>query len=325
MKFNKIILISIFLLAVLSLAPLCASDDAGNATTDGASTPSVDVSQPVSDNATQPAKNTSSANNNFEYEENYKYTNPPIDIKVSAPQKMYVNNPTAITLNGFDSSTGKINATVDGKDYSGKLTNGKATVKITALKTGTKTVKFRTNVDEGEGEFGSFTITAVKKPVLKGKNVTMYSPESKNYKVRLLDGYGKLLAGKKVTFYDNSKKLKTTKTDRYGYAYIKLSKFSTGKHNLKVKYDGVIFTKKVTVKSIFKAFKAKSVKDAGKFTFKIKTNKIGGKYLKGKTVKVEVIGKKFKAKIGSDGVVKLNIKKSVFVNCKTKRYSEYFM
>lgn len=323
MKLNKILLVAIFLLAVITLTPLCASDE--NATDDlsisdeGDTLHSTDV-EVLADDGDEDGDD---AVYNEEREE-YLRNHPPIDLKVSKPSKMYVDNPTKITFTGSDKYTGKILVKVDGKTYSGKYANGKATVNIKASKTGTKSIRYSTNIDDGEDVSGSFKITAVKKPILKANDVTMVTHESKYCEIRLFDGNSKALGGKNVAVYVDSKKVKTIKTDKYGYGYLTLSKVAIGKHKLIFKYDGVEFTKKLTSKSLFKSYKAVSVKNAKKMTLELKTNKVNGKYLAGKTVKINVVGKTYKAKIDSNGAVKLSIAKNAFSKCLTKKDSNYF-
>lgn len=326
MKVNRIILISIFMLAILTLTPLCASDEIDNLSIQDENA----VSDP--DYAEGPGEEIDEDYEDEDYDEDLddaEYEDedddyPPINLKATYPKEMYVNTPTKITFTGSDYYWGEIKVTVDGKTYTGEYDNGKATVKIKALKAGTKTITYRTYFDDGEDETGSFKITAVKTPTLQAKDLSLFSIESKTYKVRLLDNNGKALAGKSLTFYADYKKLKTVKTNDKGYASLKIGKLQNGKYDLKIKYGEITYTKKLTVKSVFKNFKTASVKNAKKMNLQLSTNKVNGKYLKGKTVTIKVAGKSYKAKINSKGIVKLAVKQSAFVKCSTNKDSYYF-
>ena len=325
MKINKIILVSIFLLAVMTLTPLCASDT--NQTEDL----SVDAENSVSysSDITSTYDIIGDEEDDFDedYEEDYEDEDddyPFIELKVSKPSTMYENNPTTITFTGSKDLDGDLEVKIDGKTYYGDFESGKGTVKIKALTTGTKTVTYSGDLFDGYTS-GNFTVNVVKKPTLKASDVTMYSSQIKTYKVQLLDADGKALAGKTVTFYQDYTKLQSVKTDSNGYASIKLKNLDVYPSNIKIKYDGVTFTKKLTVKSIFKSFKNAKVKNAKKLTVQISTKKVGGKYLKGKTVTIKVKGKKFTAKINSKGIVKLSIPQKVFAKCSTSKYAGYII
>ena len=322
MKFNKILIVSILLLALLAIAPICAND---NTTTDKLSANDANLisdSNNIDSNDILKEMDDKNSDDILGVDEGDE-ENEKIDFKVTKPKQMYTDEPTKIKFKSSGIPSGKIKVTIDKKTYTGSCDFGTGYVKIKALTPGTKTVTYSGKFDDGYTS-GSFKINVVKKPTVKAKDLTMFSTQTKKYKVRLLDGNKKPLAGKSITFYKDYKKLKTVKTDKNGYASIKISKSAAGKFKLKVKYDTLIFAKKLTVKSVFKSFKTAKVKNAKKLSLTLATKKINGKYLKGKTVRIKVINKNYKAKINEKGIVKLTIPQKRFVKCDTDKDSYYF-
>ena len=323
MKLNRFILFGIFLIAVLSLAPICAgedmADDSNSSSEDVISSPIAEDTLAIGDDENNDEGNDSGYYDDVEYEDGGDEY-PAVNLKVFYTKTAYVDNPTDLKFTGSDFYWGKIKATLNGKTFTGGYDNGKATVTVKSSKVGTQKISYRTAFDVGDYDtVGEITIKFVKRPVLKASNVKMFTVESKNYKVRLLDGKGKVLAGKTIRFYVDGSKINVAKTDKKGYATAKISKLYAGTHKIKMVYDGVTFTKKVKVKSIFKGFKKTSAKNADAVKLTLKTKKVKGKYLKGKKVTFNIMGKKFKAKINSKGIVKLSVKKSAFKKSTTNK------
>ena len=137
----------------------------------------------------------------------------------------------------------------------------------------------------------------------------MFSSEKKYFKVHITRSDGKVSVGESVTFYLNNKKLKTVKTDKKGYAKVKINK-KIGTYKIKVVYNSFTVTKTIKVKRILNDIKCINGKNVNKVTLKITTNKVNGKYFKGQTVKFKLLGKTYKAKINKKGVAQVAVKKS---------------
>jgi hypothetical protein len=165
---------------------------------------------------------------------------------------------------------------------------------------------------------GSFNIIVLAKPKLQAESFTINEIQRKYYKVRLLDADGKPMAGEKVTVFIDLSKYKTAKTNKDGYAQVKIigsdlySKdlvLTTTYKTLSV--NNVLHFKKV-IKEItsFKKTNAKTV------TFQIKTYKVDGKFLTGKKVTFKFNKKTYKTKINKKGIAKVDVKASAFLKCK---------
>ncbi len=155
------------------------------------------------------------------------------------------------------------------------------------------------------------------KTITKNKDLTKYYLGSQGYKVLIMGDNNKPVgAGEKVVMKIN-KKTYTVKTDKSGYATLKIS-LKPGKYTIKATYKKYTVTNKVTVKStiITKNISKKKSKTA-KFSAKLVSNK--GKILKNKKIKFKFKGKTYTVKTNSKGIAKLTIKN----NLKVGKYTIY--
>ena len=234
---------------------------------------------------------------------NVPVTNETISIPESDATEYSVSLPS--------DATGTLTVTVDGKDYSETLVNGKATVNIPELSEGSHNI---TVTYSGDGKYASITKSSVvvkeHVPVIKltASNLSMLYTSGKYFKVRLTSD-GKALPNQKIKITINGKTYTKT-TDKNGYASLKIS-LPPKTYKVKANYGNLSVNKKVVVKS------AKTVK------IKVTLKKVNGKYLKNKKVTLKFNKKTFKAKTNKKGVVTFTIKKNVYNKLKAKKKYTY--
>ena len=139
------------------------------------------------------------------------------------------------------------------------------------------------------------------------RDIVMYFGADRNFAVRVHDDFGNPLSGESIQFIVDGKKY-TVKTDKKGFASIRLNKFLPKRYSVSVSYKGYKISNRITVKSTLTA-KNKSVrkKKAVKFTAKLVNTK--GKPLKGKKITFKIKGKRYSAKTNRKGIAKITIKR----------------
>ena len=239
-------------------------------------------------------------------------------IKVT-PQKVIIQNNTfTVTFNLPSDASGEIDIE---NDY-GMIKNGVGKVSTKVSQKGKITLGYyyggNSKYDECSGEF---TIDVLKAPTLTMKDVSVFYTSKATFKVKVVDTYGKIVKGKYVTFYVNGKKVKSVKTDKKGYASIKLSK-NPGTYKVKAVYKGGVANKKLTVKHLV-SLKTATVKKSAKKLVLTATLKKGKKALKYKKITFKFNGKKYTAWTNKKGVAKVTIKKSVLKKLKVGKTVKY--
>ena len=151
--------------------------------------------------------------------------------------------------------------------------------------------------------------------------MTKYYGSSTGFKVKVADYKGKTVKYQYVKFYINGKYVKKVKTNKYGYATLKIGK-APGSYKITAKYDKVEITRKLTVKHSVTLKTATVKKSAKKLVLKA-TLKTGKKALKYKKVTFKFNGKKYTARTNKYGVAKVTIKKSVLNKLKVGKYVRY--
>lgn len=386
MKVNKFILVCIFLLAVISLSPLSASEDvAGD---ELALDDTAEVSQVVQDdvvgdgeqnsglrvdyppniatgdegNITISGANDITGNLYWEFDgesssisladgkQNIAFKNlaegdHPFLLKLTNDTKyadveisdtihvskeisltpnvptVFNNNPTLITFTGPKVHEHcSLLLEIGNESFWGYYyAFGEGEVEINVAKTGTYRVNyFYENPEESLVAKGSFNLKVLSKPKLQAKSITMYDIESKYYKVRLLDSNGKPMAGEKVTVFIDLSKYKTAKTDKDGYAKVKIvgSDLYSDDLDLTTTYKTLSVHNRLYFKTVMKEITSFKKTNAKTVTFQIKTNKVNGKFLTGTKVTFKFNQKTYTAKINNKGIAKVDVKKSAFTKCK---------
>ncbi|MEE1133219.1 MAG: C1 family peptidase [Methanobrevibacter sp.] len=139
------------------------------------------------------------------------------------------------------------------------------------------------------------------------RNIVMYYGANSNYKVKVHDDFGKALSGETVKITVNGKGY-SVKTDKNGFAILKLNKFKVNKYTVTVNYNGFKVSNKITIKSTLTA-KNKSIKKGKTLKFKAKLVNSKGKALKGKKLTFKIKGKKYTAKTNKKGIATIKVKK----------------
>ena len=139
------------------------------------------------------------------------------------------------------------------------------------------------------------------------KNIVMYYGADTYYKVKVHDDYGRAVGGESVEIIINSKSY-SVKTDRNGFAVLKLNKFKVNKYTAEVNYKGFKVSNTIIIKSTLIA-KDKSVKKGRTLNFKVKLVNSKGKVLKGKKITFKIKNKKYTAKTNKKGIATVKLKK----------------
>lgn len=141
-----------------------------------------------------------------------------------------------------------------------------------------------------------------------GKNINVYFNSGKYYSVRVFGDDGNPVgANKKVTFTVNLKKY-TVKTDKNGYAKLKLA-FQPGTYLVTAQYGSFLVANKVIIKPTLiplTQFGAKKLSKTFKYKVKLLNNK--GKILKNKKIKVKFNKKTYIAKTNKKGIATFTLK-----------------
>ena len=198
------------------------------------------------------------------------------------------NRPVSIVLNGVS-----YNVKSDA--------NGRISVDI-KLNPGSYNAQI-TNPDTGEVKIQTFNVV---KRITQNRDLTMYYAAGKVYKVKVVDDFGKIVKGLKVTFKINGKKYYAY-TDNNGYASLKITQ-KPGKYTITAEYKGFKVSNKIKVKStiVTKDIKVKKSKTI-KFRAKLLNSK--GKVLKNKKITFKFKGKTYKVKTNKKGIAVLKISK----------------
>ena len=156
------------------------------------------------------------------------------------------------------------------------------------------------------------------------KNVKIYFADGTKYKVRIVGDDGNYVGAGEIVKMNVAGKTYTVKTDKNGYATLKLS-LKVKTHTITVTYKGFTTKNKVTVKSVVKPVKktVKVKKTAKKLKIKVKLK--GKKILKKKRVYLKFKGKTYKAKTNKKGIATFKVPKKVIKKLKKgKKYQAIF-
>ena len=207
------------------------------------------------------------------------------------------------------------------------VVNDTATVKLTDLSNGVYTANVSYSGDANYPSKDTLASVTVKHltPVIlisQNRDVSVIYSGKVIYKV-LITKDGKAAAGESVTFNFNGKNT-VVKSDANGYATLNLNtNVKVGTHNVKATYNGVSVTNKVKITQIIKASNKKVKKSAKVTKIKISLNKVDGKYLKSKTLKIKFNKKIYKVKTNKKGVGTWKVKKSMLKKLKVGKKVKY--
>lgn len=227
------------------------------------------------------------------------------------------------SINLPEDATGTLTVTIDGKNYTANVVNGKASITVTDLPAGSYDVTVTYSGDANYPPIVQKTSTTVvvDPRIVAQQTVALYTAK---YSVTVYGKDGKIASGTAVTFKINGVTVKTVTTDSKGVASFNIpSKYIPKKYSITATALGKSASKTVTVKQILTVKTAKIKKSAKKVVITATLKKVDGKYLKGKTLKLKINGKTIKAKTNKKGVAKLTIKKSVLKKLKAGKKYRY--
>ena len=169
----------------------------------------------------------------------------------------------------------------------------------------------------------SAAVASIVTRITANKNVNMEYDDGTTYKVRIIGDDGNYAgAGEVVSFILNGKKM-TAKTDKNGYAAIKVS-LAPGQYSVSAEYKGVKVSNKVVVKSHFISkykvtYKKSKINRQGYLLVSYKI----GKYFVGKKVTLVFANKKYTQKVAKNGKVKFKVAKKVVNKLKVGKTYKY--
>lgn len=191
---------------------------------------------------------------------------------------------------------------VDGKEFYNITTDSKGIALLNILITNGKHNITALNLDTLDTNSSNIKVFSV---ITKNKDINMYYDDGTTYKVRVFDNNGNALkAGKKVTFTVGDKKY-TQKTDKNGYAKLKITA-KPGIYAITAQYRDYVVANLLYVKQVLNPITTFSGK-ALKSTFKYKV-KFLGKNNKNKKITVKFNKKTYKAKTNKKGIATFTLK-----------------
>ena len=222
---------------------------------------------------------------------------------------------------------GSVIVNIEGTNYFAEVINGTAVIKPKGLVNGQYgAIVLYSGDDDYSNEWKILTINITQSPVFKiseNKDVSVKYTSKASYKVLIIKDGKAAGAGESVTFNFNGKNT-VVKTDSQGYATLNLvTDVKVGTYNIKTTCNGVTTSNKVKVVQIIKASDKKVKKSASTNKIKISLDKVDGKYLSGKTIKIKFNGKTYNAKTNSKGQAAWNVKKSMLKNFKVGKKVKY--
>ena len=143
--------------------------------------------------------------------------------------------------------------------------------------------------------------------IMENKNITKYYKSTSVYKVRVYGNDGKAVGAKQVVTFKLNGYTYKQKTDKNGYASLKIKNLKPGTYTITATYNKFKVSNKVVVKPVLTA-KNVSIKKGNKIKFTAKLVNTKGKALKGKKITFKLKNKKYTAKTNSKGIATLNKK-----------------
>ena len=138
-------------------------------------------------------------------------------------------------------------------------------------------------------------------------NVIMYYGANGYYKVRVHGDFGEILSNEMIKININGK-IYSVKSDKNGFASVKLDKFQAKSYTVTAEYRGFKVSNKIVIKPTLTA-KNKSVRKGKTLKFQAKLVNAKGKALKGKKITFKIKGKKYTAKTNKKGIATIKVKK----------------
>ena len=213
----------------------------------------------------------------------------------------------------------------EGKAYTAKLVNGKASIKLDNYSAGKYyiNIQFTETTDGKTQKYYWYRQFTIYKPVKFTPSTSAIYYGDGKYKVKLTNSSGKSIAGQYVSFKINGKTIAKVKTNKTGWAVFKIpTKYVPKTYKFTVSALGKTYNKKVTVKQVL-TLKSVKVRKYAKKLVLTATLKKGKTALKSKQLTFKFNGKTYKAKTNKKGIAKVTIKKSVLKKLKIGKKVKY--
>lgn len=231
---------------------------------------------------------------------------------ITTPGVMYQGDDKSIVVKTVSTAKGKVIFNIKDRNYTVDVKNGKAVLSLKNFKKGS----YEDIQAIFVGEDGSSVAVYSGVDILATKiTLTNVKTTTSGFKAKVTIN-GKVAKNKYVTFKVD-KKTKKVKTDRNGFATIKLK---SGKHTITAVYKTAKATKTVNIHSL--ALNSVKVKKSAKKV--VITAKLAKK-LKNKVIKFKFNGKTLKVKTNSKGIAKATFKTSSLKVGKKITYSATYL
>ena len=209
---------------------------------------------------------------------------------------------TFYDINGNPLSQKEINFIINGNDYFVKTDEYGVCKLSDLLDVGQYEI---TMINPQSGLTLTKKVTIVNR-IVGNKNINLDYTQSTNYKIRVYADNGQVAgAGEKVVITLNGKSA-TVKTDKNGYATLKISSLLPKTYTITAKYKGVTVSNNVVVKQVLTAKNMQFKRyNAKKYSA---TLKINGKAIKNKKITFKINGKSYSGKTNKNGIATINIK-----------------
>ena len=219
-------------------------------------------------------------------------------VKVLGDGKTY--QIALLDLNGDVLSNTNVDIVINGIKYI-KKTNLEGEINLDMELTPNKYLV--TVINPNTQEYVEKTIKVLH-PISENKNLVMYFTSGSSFKVRILGEGGNPVGQGKVVKFTINKKQYAVKTDKKGYASLKIS-LKPNTYKITVNYNGYKVNNKITVKPLLTA---KNIsKKARKVQFSAKLVNIKGKVASGKKVSFKFKNKKYVAKTNKKGIATIKL------------------
>ena len=152
------------------------------------------------------------------------------------------------------------------------------------------------------------------------KNIVMDYYNGTRYQLRVYGNNGKVVGAGQVVTIKLNKKTYKVKTNKYGWAILKIPYTVTPKkYTITATYKGQTVKNTITVKRTLKSSNRILKKSAKKFIFRASLRTSKNKAIRGKVVKFRFYGRTYSAKTNSRGIAQVTIKKAVIKKLKKGR------
>ncbi len=232
------------------------------------------------------------------------------DFKIIQPFYFKCGEDKNLTILFSNQTIGIVRFKINNYTYEIPCENGKASVSLKNLSIGEYDVEIVLECgDENVTAYTYFEIIENTERIIGASNIQMLYTANKIYQLKVYDKFGKISKSGyiQISIGKNKYKVNISKT---GITKFKIPNIKPGKYSVTIKYNKVSIKKTLKIKSILKANNI-NFNRKRKLQIRVSLSKVNGNYLKGKIIKIKVLGKTYNVKTNSKGIAKLNINKKL--------------